>query len=286
MHASRVAWLLAATAVLCPAAEPRRIISTAPSITEILYALGLGDRVAGVTQYCRYPVEAQQKPKIGSFLEPDFERILSLKPDLVLVIKNPIQVAEKLRKLGVRAEEINQDSVEDVFRSIELIGQWTGSTAAARKMTAGMRSQLDEIRAKTKGQLRKKTLFLVGRSPGTLQGMVAAGPRTFIDELVGIAGGTNLLQNSPIQYPKVSVEQVLAGDPDVILDMGDFAHLEGKPLEARNDFLTLWSRYPQLRAVRSKQVIQIDSDVFIHPGPRIGIAVRALYQNLHGAKAR
>lgn len=285
MRAAVLVWLLAA-ASLCPAAEPRRIVSTAPSITEILYALGLGDRVAGVTQYCRYPAAAQTKPKIGSFLEPDFERILALKPDLVVVIKNPVQVAEKLRKLGVRAEEVNQDSVADVFQSIRKIGEWTGTQTAAAKLTAQLRSELDGIRAKTQGKPWLTTLFLVGRSPGTLQGMVGAGPGTFIDELVQLAGGENILKGSPMQYPKVSVEQVLAGDPQVILDMGDFAHLEGKPIEGGNEFLTLWSRYPQLRAVRTKQVIQIDSDVFIHPGPRMGIAVGRLYGYLHGAARR
>lgn len=290
MRSAGLTWklgsLLLATVVLCPAAEPRRIISTAPSITEVLYALGLGDRIAGVTQYCRFPADAQKKPKIGSFLEPDFERILSLKPDLVLVIKNPIQVAERLRKLGVRAEEVNQDSVADILRSIELIGKWTGTEAAAVRLSVDLRSQLDQIRAKSQGKPRKTALFLVGRSPGTLQGMVGVGPRTFIDELVSLAGGENLLKNSPIQYPKVSVEQIMAGDPQVILDMGDFAHIEGKPLEAQKQFLALWAKYPQLRAVRTKQVIQIDSDVFIHPGPRMGEAVRALYTYLNGASAR
>ncbi|MBN9664044.1 MAG: ABC transporter substrate-binding protein, partial [Acidobacteria bacterium] len=239
-----------------------------------------------VTQYCRYPVEAQQKPKIGSFLQPDFERILALKPDLVLVIKNPIQVAERLRKLGVHAEEVNQDSIEDIFRSIEAIGKLTGTDGAARKLTASLRSQLDEVRAKARGQARLKTLFLVGRSPGSLQGMVGVGPGTFIDELVTLAGGDNLLSNSPIQYPKVSLEQVLSGNPQVILDMGDFAHIEGKPLEAQQQFFSLWAKYPNLEAVKSRRVVQIDSDVFIHPGPRMGIAARALYAHIHGVAGR
>lgn len=282
----RTAVLILVTTAACAAAPPQRIISTAPSITEVLFALGLGNRVAGVTQYCRYPVEAQQKPKIGSFLQPDFERILALKPDLVLVIKNPIQVAERLRKLGVRAEEVNQDSIEDIFRSIESIGKLTGTDAAARKLTSDLRSQLDQVRAKARGQARVKALFLVGRSPGSLQGMVGVGPKTFIDELMTLAGGDNLLSNSPIQYPKVSLEQVLSGNPQVILDMGDFAHIEGKPLEAQQQFFTLWARYPNLAAVKSKRVVQIDSDVFIHPGPRMGIAARAIYDHLHGAAGR
>ncbi|MGJ5817424.1 ABC transporter substrate-binding protein [Paludibaculum fermentans] len=282
----RLAALILVTAAACAAAQPQRIVSTAPSITEVLYALGLGDRVAGVTQYCRYPVDAQKKPKIGSFLQPDFERILALKPDLVLVIKNPIQVAERLRKLGVQAAEVNQDSIDDVFRSIESIGKLTGTETAARQLTTDLRSQLDQVRAKARTQPRIKALFLVGRSPGSLQGMVGVGPRTFIDELVTLAGGDNLLSNSPIQYPKVSVEQVLSGDPQVILDMGDFAHIEGKPLEAQQQFFTLWARYPNLTAVKTRRVVQIDSDVFIHPGPRMGIAARAIYDHLHGAAAR
>lgn len=145
---------------------------------------------------------------------------------------------------------------------------------------------MNQVRAKAQTQPRIKALFLVGRSPGTLQGMVGVGPKTFIDELVTLAGGDNLLSNSPIQYPKVSVEQVLAGDPQVILDMGDFAHVEGKPLEQQQQFFQLWARYPNLQAVKTKRVVQIDSDVFIHPGPRMGIAARAIYDHLHGAAAR
>jgi len=268
------------------AAEPQRIISTAPSITEILYALGLGNRVAGVTQYCRYPVEAQSKPKIGSFLEPDFERILALKPDLVIVIKNPVQVAEKLRNLGVRAEEVNQDSISDILISITTIGRLTGRNAAAQKLAGSLRAQLDDVRRGAAQHQRRTALFLVGRSPGTLQGMVGAGPRTFVDELIAIAGGINVLKDSPIQYPRVSIEQVLASDPEVILDMGDFAHHEGKPLESADRLHTLWGKYPRLRAVRNKEVRQISSEVFIRPGPRMAEAARQLSALLHADRSK
>jgi len=275
-----IAFLLAAAVTL--AAEPRRIISTAPSITEILYALGLGDRVAGVTQYCLYPSDARSKPKIGSFLEPDFERILALKPDLVLVIKNPIQVAEKIRKLGVPAEELNQDSIADVLNSISVIGRLTGTDAAAQQLVASLRKQLDDVRRSVAPLKRRTSLFLVGRSPGTLQGMVGTGPGTFVDELITIAGGANVLKDSPIQYPRVSLEQVLSSDPEVILDMGDFAHGTGKPLEPAANVVALWSKYPRLRAVRNHEIRQIGSEVFIRPGPRMGEAARQLRVLLHG----
>lgn len=271
---------------LATAAEPRRIISTAPSITEALYALGLGDRVVGVTLYCRYPADAQRKPRIGTFLEPNLEVMLSLKPDLVLVIKNPVQVAEKLRRLGVRAEELNQDSIEDILRSLGQIGQWTGTEKRAAQLTADLRAQLDQVRAAAAKRPRKPTLFLVGRSPGTLQGMVGAAGGTFVDELMTLAGADNILHNSPIPYPKVSLEQILAADPEVILDMGDFAHVEGKPLESMSKLMEIWGKYPRLRAVKNRQVRQVDSEIFIRPGPRMGQAAQALARMLQGSPAR
>jgi iron complex transport system substrate-binding protein len=270
----------------CAAAQPRRIVSTAPSITEMLYALGVGDRVVGVTVYCRYPADAQTKPKVGTFLEPDLERILALKPDLVLVIKNPVQVAEKLRKLGLRAEELNQDSIQDVLQSLAIAGKLVGRDAEAKKLSEGIRAELDAVRRSAAGKPRRKALFLVGRAPGTLQGMVGAGPGTFVDELMALAGAGNMLQGSPIQYPRVSLEQVLAADPDVILDMGDFAHAEGKPMEPVSRLLGLWGQYPRLRAVKAGQVIQVGDEIFIRPGPRMGQAARELRRMLAGDARR
>jgi iron complex transport system substrate-binding protein len=274
-----IAALLTATAM---GAAPTRIVSTAPSITEMLYALGLGDRVVGVTQYCRYPPEALTKPKVGTFLEPDFERILALRPDLVLVIKNPVQIAQRLNQLGVRAEELNQDSIEDVYRSLERIGELTGKREQAVRMVNNLKQELAEVSKSVAGKPRRTALFLVGRSPGTLQGMVGAASGTFIDQLMTVAGGTNVLKASPIQYPRVSLEQVLSSDPQVILDMGDFAHAEGRPSEEEAQLLALWAKYPNLTAVRTHQVRQVPTDVFVHPGPRMGEAARQIRDLLYG----
>ena len=122
----RLVFVLLLSCGLLAAAPPNRIVSLAPSITEMLYALGLGPRVAGDTTFCTYPAEARSKPKVGTFLQPDYERILSLRPDLVLVIKNPIGVTQKLRSLGLRAEEFDQDKVGDILASLERIGALTG----------------------------------------------------------------------------------------------------------------------------------------------------------------
>ena len=278
---ARLALLPFLLAALFAAAPPGRIVSTAPSITEMLYALGLGPKVVGDTIYCTYPQDARSKPKVGTFLEPDIERILALRPDLVLVIKNPIGVTSKLRSLGLRAEELDQDSVADILSSLTRIGQLTGRDAEAAKLTASLRTQLDSVRQAALKRPRRSVLFLVGRAPGTLQAMVGAGPGTFIDELITLAGGSNVLASSPMQYPNVSLEQILTSDPEVILDMGDFAHAEGRPGQPPEQILALWAAYPRLRAVSGHRVQVIASDIFVRPGPRMGEAARSILALIH-----
>lgn len=266
---------------LLPAASANRIVSTAPSITEILYALGLGAQVVGDTTFCTYPADARNKPKVGTFLQPDYERILSLRPDLVLVIKNPIGVTQKLRSLGLHAEEFDQDTVGDILTSIQRIGAFTEKQAEATRLTSSLRAQLDAVRQAASRQQRRSALFLVGRSTGTLQGMVGAGPKTFIDELLQIAGASNSLAGSPMPYPNVSLEQILTRDPEVILDMGDFAHAEGRPGQPEAQILALWAAYPRLRAVRNHRVKVISTDVLVRPGPRMAEAARVLLSLVH-----
>ncbi len=276
--------LLAAAAAL--AAPPQRIVSTAPSLTEVLFALGLESRVAGVTEYCRYPAEASRKPKIGTFLEPSFERILAQRPDLVLVVRNPVQLAERLSQLGLRAVEVPQDTVADILSSVRTIARLAGVEARGERLAAELERELSEVRSRAAKLPRRTVLFLVGRSPGALQSMVGAGPGTFIDELISLAGGDNVLQGSPIPYPRVSLEQILAADPEVIIDLGDFAHEQGKPLEPAAQFRAVWAPYRMLRAVRENRVVQAGSDVLIRPGPRVGQAARLCLEMIHGAGAR
>ena len=273
--------LLLLSCGLAHAAPPSRIVSLAPSITETLYALGLGPKVVGDTTFCTYPPEARGKPKVGTFLQPDYERILSLRPDLVIVIKNPIGVTQKLRSLGLRAEEVDQDKVGDILNSIEQIGSFTGRQAEASRLAGSLRAQLDAVRRAAANRPRRSTLFLVGRSTGTLQGMVGVGPGTFIDELMQIAGASNALAGAPMQYPNVSLEQILTRDPEVILDMGDFAHAEGRPGQPEAQILALWAAYPRLRAVHGHGVQVISSDVLVRPGPRMAEAARALLALVH-----
>jgi iron complex transport system substrate-binding protein len=140
---------------------------------------------------------------------------------------------------------------------------------------------LDEVKkAGSKGGATS-VLFLVGRAPGTLQNMVGAGPGTFLDELLKLAGGRNVLASSPIQYPKVSLEQIMATDPDVIIDMGDYAHAENTADSRRREELALWRAHPQLKAVRSGRIHAVTAAHFVVPGPRMGDAARDFLRFLH-----
>lgn len=266
------------------AAFPARIVSTAPSLTETLFALGLGPQVAGVTEYCLYPPEAAAKPRIGTFLQPSLERILALKPDLVLTIRNPIQLTEKLRRAGLRAEEFAEDGTSDIFASLERLGRLTGRTAEAGRIAASIRGEFEQTRARAARLPRRRVLFLVGRAPGSFQAMYGAGKPTFIDELMSIAGGVNVLAGSGQAYPRVSLEQILTADPEVILDMGNLDHAAGKPLQPEAEVLKLWSQYPQLSAVKSGRVHVVAGDVYIRPGPRMGQAATAFQKLIGGAR--
>ncbi len=231
--------------------------------------------------FLQLPPRRQDVTRIGTFLEPDYERILTLKPDLVLVIKNPVNVAGRLRSLGLRAEEVDMDTVGSVLSSIASIGRLTGTTPTARALSESLKGELGAIRAAGSKGGRTSVLFLVGRAPGTLQNMVGAGPGTFLDELLRLAGGVNVLASSPIQYPKVSLEQILASDPDVIIDMGDYAHAAGAGEARRREELALWKPYGRLKAVRTGRVHAVTAAHFVVPGPRMADAAREFLYFLH-----
>jgi iron complex transport system substrate-binding protein len=270
--------------LLCAASafsQPRRIVSTAPAITELLYALGLGDRVVGVTRFCRYPPEALEKPKIGDYANPNLEVIASLRPDLVIVENNPIRLTERLRTLNIPVLEINQETIAALYNSFRVVGEATGTRAAAERLTESVRGSLAEIRARTATARRTRVMFVVGRSPNRLDGLIVVGQASYLNELIELAGGDNVFRDAVASYPAVSLEEVLARNPDVILDMGDMADTVGVTEEHKRAAAALWDRMPALAAVRNHRVFAVASDVLVVPGPRIVLGARELLGFLH-----
>lgn len=259
---------------------PARIVSTAPSLTEILFALGLGDRVVGATTYCNYPEAARRVPRIGTYIQPNLETIVGLRPDLVVIETNPIRLRERLEGLGLRVLELDQRTVADVFLAIERIGQAAGAGDRARQLASRMRAELDDVGRRTAGRPKRRVVFLVGRTPGALEGLIAAGSASYLNELITLAGGENIFGGVSAPYPKVSLEEILARDPQVIIDMGEMGRTSGVSEAEKRRVVELWSRYGSLAAVRERRVFAVAADLYVVPGPRMAQAARELARML------
>lgn len=262
-------------------AQPQRIVSTAPSVTEMLYALGLGARVAGVTTFCHYPPEVKTKPRIGTYMQPNLEVILSLRPDLVVVTKNPVNLTEKMRSAGLRAIEVDHDLIDGIYESIRRIGEAAGVPDRARTINADMMKAMSEIARRAAGKRRTRAMFIVGRTPARIESIIAVGKGSYLDELIRVAGGENIFADSVAAYPKVTLEDILARRPEVIIDMGDMAETTGVTEERKRSVVELWKRHPSIPAVRSGRVHAVASDIFVVPGPRAVNAAREFQRMLH-----
>lgn len=276
----RLFCVLLAPAVLL-AAGPARIVSTSPSITEMLYAMGLGDRVAGVTTFCRYPPEAARKPKIGNYLQPNMEVIAALRPDLVIAEVTGVRRAERFSALGLKVLEVDDGTIAGIYASISRIGEAAGARADADALNARIRASLEEVRRKIEKAPRRRIVFVVGRAPGRLAELVVAGKGSYLDEVMTLAGGKNIFGDTLAQYSKVSLEEVLARNPEVIVDMGEMADTVGVTDEEKRAVVALWRRYPSLAAVQNGRVFAVASDIFVVPGPRVVDAARAFARMLH-----
>jgi iron complex transport system substrate-binding protein len=263
------------------AAPPKRIVSTAPSITEILYALGLGDSVAGVTTYCRYPPEAARKPKVGTFLNPNLEAILSLQPDLVISGPGQIPPGARMPQMKLRILEVPHDTVADLLSAIGRIGEAAGAQPRAARLQNTIREGLAQVQRTTAQRPRVSVMFVIGRTPGRLDGMVAVGPASYLNEVLRIAGGRNTFEDAAAAYPRVNLEEVLARQPEVIIDMGDMADPAGITEEQKRAVVTLWDQAPSLLAVKTRRVHAVASDIFVVPGPRVVEAAREFARLLH-----
>lgn len=274
--------LLAAAACAAPAL---RIVSTSPGVTEILFALGLGDRVVGVTDYCRYPAEAQKKPKIGSWAQPNMEVILAQRPDLVIVQQTAVHSASKFRSAGLRTLPVKLEGVPTIHAAIDSIGDAAGVPDRARKLNAEIRGGLADVQKRLTGVKPEPVLFVVGRDQGALSGVIAAGPGSHLDEIIRMAGGRNVLADSPVPYAKVSREEILARRPEVILDVGEY--MAGAPGQKQQaEVRALWAQFATLPAVRDNRVHVLDNNLFVIPGPRIAECARQVARLLHPERFR
>lgn len=242
--------------------QPQRIVSLAPSNTEILFALGLGDRVVGVTEYCNYPEEAKQKEKIGGYKTVNNERVVALKPDLVVAEGgNGEAVFKALKNLGVTVIVLDAKNVEDVFDNIALVGRATGAEKNATLLIDSMKNRLESIKQKSNFEeaKRPKVLYIVWHNP-----VMCAGSDTYADELIGIAGGENIAGNLA-GYKVIDLETILKENPDLIITSGMTTEDEGPTY----DYVKNETRLSIVSALIQNRVYAINSDAVSRAGPRI-----------------
>jgi iron complex transport system substrate-binding protein len=269
-RALAAALTLSVSTATIAAATPARIVSTSPSITETLYALGLGSRVVGVSSYCRYPAEVSRLPKVGSFLRPDTELIARLHPDLVIVHAGPNNVPSQLSALGLTSVTVDRGTLASVYSSIRAIGAAAGIRDRAEGLVAELQGRLDAVRAAAAKRSARKVLVIVGRQPGTLTDLIAVGRGSYLHDLVRIAGGVNVLDDPRLpEYPRISMETVIRLSPDLIVDAGDMGETEAEHVRRRPTTEGLWRRQPNVRAAQMNGIHAVTSDAFVVPGPRL-----------------
>jgi iron complex transport system substrate-binding protein len=262
-------------------AAPRRIVSTGPGITEILFALGLGPRVVGVTDYCNYPPEAKKIRRIGTWMTPNMEAILEARPDLVIVQKTGIHDDSRFKAMSLQTLLVHLDSLDGITKSITAIGAATGAQARAAQLTATIDRELDAVRKRVAGRPLARVMFVVGRTPGALEGLIAAGSGSYLSEVMTVAGGRNIFDDSAVPYAKVLHEEILSRNPEVIIDMGEHPDAAGLTDAQKAAEIALWSKYPSLPAVKEHRVHIVASDLYIHPGPRVIDLARELARLFH-----
>ena len=251
-------------------AKPTRIVSLAPSHTETLFALGLGDAVVGVTEYCNYPPEASERTQVGSFTTIDLELVVSLEPDLVLATTmHTADIVPALQEHGLAVFVIDPQSISSVLEAILAIGEVTGQVDEAQALVAEMEARIDAVRAAIGDSPTPTVFWELGPD------LFSAGPGSFVNDLILLAGGENVAADADSPWPQLTIEQILLKNPDVVV-LADHNYGETAELVAERPG---WS---DLRAVQDGNIVEItNEDIVSRPGPRLVDGLEFLARAFH-----
>ncbi|MDI7261484.1 MAG: cobalamin-binding protein [Thermodesulfobacteriota bacterium] len=244
----------------------------APSITEILFALDINEEIVGITSFCDYPEAALSKPKIGGFVNPSIEKIVSLKPDLVIGIGegNRKETIHRLDNLGLSVYCVNPKGFNGVMRTIQNIGEIVGRQDESEKIVRNMFGKMERIVTLTKPLPRPRVFFQVGYYP-----IITVGRGTLADDLIRLAGGRSISENEPMNYPTYSIETILSKSPEIIIMSS---------MESKRDYLNLikmWQNWKSIPAVKINAIYVVDSNLVDRPTPRVVEGLEALARMIH-----
>ena len=266
-----------------PAQPVRRIVSLVPALTEMLFAVGAGPQVIGVSSYDEFPAEVKKLPKVGALLDPDTERILALRPDFVILYGSQSDLQTQFARAGIRTFVYRHGGIGTVLDTIREIGAATGHQAEAARVVRDIQSRLDAVRARVKGRPRPRVLLVFERQPKTLREIYVSGGRGFLHEMLEIAGGQNVFADVERESVQPSTETLISRAPDIVLEVRTAGLLEEREVAQEQ---SVWTGLASLPAVRNKRVHFMVGDYLVVPGPRLAQATEAFADAIHGARPR
>ena len=257
----------------------RRIVSIVPALTEILFAIGAGPRVVAVSSYDDFPPAVTSLPRVGALLDPDVERILALRPDLVVSYGSQTDLQGQLERARIRVFSYRHAGLAGLFETIGALGTATGRKQDADRLARTLRAQLDEIRARVKGRGRPRTLLIFERDPLSLRGLYVSGGRGFLHEMLDIAGGDNVFADLQREAVQPSQETLLMRAPDVIIEVRATGLLPAATFAVEER--KVWAPLGSIPAVRHNRIHVLDGEHLVVPGPRVAQGTEALARALH-----
>ena len=261
-----------------PGVEIKRVVSMAPNITESIFALGCGDRLVGVTDFCLFPVEARALPKVGGYYNPNLERLTVLRPDLVVLQGKHEKVNAFCRAKDIGVLHVAMDSISSIYGGIVDLGEALQCPVRAKNLCTGIRKELEAVRSDVAGFARHKVFVCLGRAPAGLTSLYTAGGPSFISEILQIAGGDNVFQDVTVPYPEASKESLLKRAPEIIIELRPGEDLSDL---RRSQIISEWNILRGIPAISNHKVYVLTENFLLVPGPRVGLAARFLARTLH-----
>jgi ABC-type Fe3+-hydroxamate transport system substrate-binding protein len=268
--------VVAAAVAVHAQTQARRIVSIIPATTEMLFAMGAGDRLVAVGSYDHFPPDVDKLPRVGALLDPDVERIIAFKPDLVVLYGTQSDLKTQLDRARIPAFSYVHRGLSDIAETIRSLGTRVGVADAANALATKVERGVADVRAKVANRPRPKTLLVFGRERGTLRGLDASGGIGFLHDMLEAAGGVDVFADVKQQAVQVSLETLIARAPDVIIELQYTRDATSAP-----DNMRAWNAVPAVPAVKNRRVYVLHGEEFVVPGPRVVLATERLARTLH-----
>lgn len=260
------------------AQQPKRMISLVPNVTEILFAIGAGPQVIAVSSYDVEPPEVRALPTVGALVDPDTERIIALRPDLVITYGSQVDLQTQLKAVSIPFFDYRHGGLDHIMVTMRALGQRTGHVEQADKVARALETAIAAVKNRVAGRPRPKTLLVFGREPGSLRNIYASAGKGFLHDMLTVAGGEDVLKDIDKESAQVSTEMILARRPDVIIELNAANRLNDADLKA---VLAPWSALSSVPAVRNKRVIILTGSGLTVPGPRVIDGIERMARALH-----